>query len=169
MNERAILLVDMQSFYASVEKVEAPHLENVPLIVSGDPERRSGVVLAACPLAKKRGVQNASRLWEAQEKCPEAVVVRPRMQRYLDVSVMITELLEQYTDLVEPYSIDEQFLDITGSLTLFGSPHEIAQHIQTTIMNQTGIYARVGIGPNKVLAKMACDHFAKKTHPASMN
>ncbi|WP_345807811.1 DNA polymerase IV [Bacillus pumilus] len=162
MNERAILLVDMQSFYASVEKVEAPHLKNVPLIVSGDPERRSGVVLAACPLAKKRGVQNASRLWEAQEKCPEAVVVRPRMQRYLDISVMITELLEQYTDLVEPYSIDEQFLDITGSLTLLGSPREIAQNIQTTIMNQTGIYARVGIGPNKVLAKMACDHFAKK-------
>ncbi|MCY7729997.1 DNA polymerase IV, partial [Bacillus safensis] len=162
MNERAILLVDMQSFYASVEKVEAPHLKDVPLIVSGDPERRSGVVLAACPLAKKRGVQNASRLWEAQEKCPEAVVVRPRMQRYLDVSVMMTELLEQYTDLVEPYSIDEQFLDITGSVTLLGSPREIAQNIQTTIMNQTGIYARVGIGPNKVLAKMACDHFAKK-------
>lgn len=82
---------------------------------------------------------------------------------------MITELLEQYTDLVEPYSIDEQFLDITGSLTLLGSPREIAQNIQTTIMNQTGIYARVGIGPNKVLAKMACDHFAKKTHLAFMN
>ncbi|MGE6629429.1 DNA polymerase IV [Bacillus sp. NPDC077027] len=162
MVKKTILLVDMQSFYASVEKVESPHLANIPLIVSGDPERRSGVVLAACPLAKKCGVQNASRLWEAQIKCPEAVVVRPRMQRYLDVSVMITELLEQYTDLVEPYSIDEQFLDITGSMKLFGSSHVIAEKIQTAIMNKTGIYARVGIGPNKVLAKMACDHFAKK-------
>ena len=96
------------------------------------------------------------------------MVVRPRMQRYLDVSVMITELLEQYTDLVEPYSIDEQFLDITGSLTLFGSPHEIAQHIQTTIMNQTGIYARVGIGLIKCSLKWPVT-ILPKTDQASMN
>lgn len=157
-----ILLVDMQSFYASVEKAEAPHLKNRPVIVSGDPERRSGVVLAACPLAKRYGVKNAERLWEAQAKCPDAVIVRPRMQRYIDVSVMITELFERYTDLVEPYSIDEQFLDVTGSRRLFGDPFTIAKSIQQAIMREFGIYARVGIGPNKALAKMACDHFAKK-------
>ncbi|MHC8426953.1 DNA polymerase IV [Bacillus velezensis] len=157
-----ILLVDMQSFYASVEKAEAPHLKSRPMIVSGDPERRSGVVLAACPLAKRYGVKNAERLWEAQAKCPDAVIVRPRMQRYIDVSVMITELFERYTDLVEPYSIDEQFLDVTGSRRLFGDPFTIAESIQQAIMREFGIYARVGIGPNKALAKMACDHFAKK-------
>ena len=163
MNERFCKL-GYAVVYASVEKVEAPHLEDVPLIVSGDPERRSGVVLAACPLAKKRGVQNASRLWEAQEKCPEAVVVRPRMQRYLDVSVMMTELLEQYTDPSRTrIHLMNSFSMITGSVTTtrFASARN-AENIQTTIMNQTGIYARIGIGPNKVLAKMACDHFAKQ-------
>ncbi len=130
MKEKVIFLVDMQSFYASVEKAENPHLKNKPVIVSGDPEKRGGVVLAACPLAKQKGVVNASRLWEAQEKCPEAVVLRPRMQRYIDVSLQITAILEEYTDLVEPYSIDEQFMDITGSQKLFGTPMEIAKSIQ---------------------------------------
>ena len=83
------------------------------------------------------------------------------MQRYIDVSVMITELFERYTDLVEPYSIDEQFLDVTGSRRLFGDPFTIAESIQQAILREFGIYARVGIGPNKALAKMACDHFAK--------
>ncbi len=162
MNKQ-ILLVDMQSFYASIEKSDNPHLKRKPVIVSGDPERRSGVVLAACPLAKQYGVKNAERLWEAQQKCPEATVVRPRMQRYLEVSCQITDLLERFTDLVEPYSIDEQFLDVTASQTLFGNSLTIAQNLQADILAKTGVYARVGIGPNKVLAKMACDHFAKKS------
>ncbi|ARW07385.1 MULTISPECIES: DNA polymerase IV [Bacillus] len=162
MKEKVIFLVDMQSFYASVEKAENPHLKNRPVIVSGDPKRRSGVVLAACPLAKKKGVANASRLWEAQEKCPEAVVLRPRMQRYIDVSLQITAILEEYTDMVEPYSIDEQFMDVTGSQKLFGRPEDIARSIQDRVMREMGVYARVGIGPNKALAKIACDNFAKK-------
>lgn len=160
--EKVIFLVDMQSFYASVEKADHPELKDYPLIVSGDPERRSGVVLAACPLAKKHGVKNAFRLWEAQMLCPEAVVVRPRMQRYLDVSIKITEILERYTNMVEPYSIDEQFMDLTGSQLLFGTPLEIAKKIQKDIMAETGVRARCGIGPNKVLAKIACDNFSKK-------
>ncbi|HHY20549.1 MAG TPA: DNA polymerase IV [Bacilli bacterium] len=162
MKEKVIFLVDMQSFYASVEKADKPHLKNQPVIVSGDPERRSGVVLAACPLAKKYGVKNAARLWEAQQKCPHAIILRPRMQHYLNVSLHITRILEMYSDLVEPYSIDEQFVDITGSQRLFGSPVEIAQKIQKAILEDTGVYARIGIGENKVLAKMACDNFAKK-------
>lgn len=162
MRDKVIFLVDMQSFYASVEKAAHPHLKNSPVIVSGDPERRSGVVLAACPLAKKYGVNNAERLWEAQQKCPQAVVIRPRMQVYINVSLQITSILKRFTDLVEPYSIDEQFMDITGSQHLFGTPLEIARMIQATIMNETHIRARVGIGHTKVLAKMACDHFAKR-------
>lgn len=163
MKDKVIFLVDMQSFYASIEKVEHPELQDKPVIVSGDPERRSGVVLAACPLAKKWGVQNASRLWEAQQLCPNAVIVRPHMQRYLDVSVQITNTFKnRFTDLVEVYSIDEQFLDVTASTRLFGEPFAIAQDIRNTIMNEFGINARVGIGPNKVLAKIACDNFSKK-------
>lgn len=162
MKKKVIFLVDMQSFYASIEKAAHPELAHQPVIISGDPERRSGVVLAACPLAKTHGVQNASRLWEAQKQCPQAVVLRPRMQLYVDFSVQITNILNQFTDLVEVYSIDEQFLDVTASQRLFGDPLTIAKKIQSTIMNDMGIRARVGIGPNKILAKMACDQFAKK-------
>lgn len=160
--EKQIFLVDMQSFYASIEKADHPHLHEKPVIVSGDPKRRTGVVLAACPLAKRYGVKNAERLWEAQQKCPEATIVRPRMQRYLEVSCQITEILERFTDLVEPYSVDEQFLDVTASQTIFGDSFNMAQRIQSEILHKTGVNARVGIGPNKMLAKMACDHFAKK-------
>ncbi|WP_085520936.1 DNA polymerase IV [Tuberibacillus sp. Marseille-P3662] len=162
MKGSVIFLVDMQSFYVSVEKADDPTLQNQPVIVSGDPERRSGIILAACPIAKEFGVETAEPLWKAQQKCPQAVVRRPRMQRYIDMSLQITKICEQFTDLVEPFSIDEQFLDVTGSQRLFGEPFEIATKIQTRIMAVTGVYARVGMGPNKVLAKMACDNFAKK-------
>ncbi|TCS95103.1 DNA polymerase IV [Hazenella coriacea] len=160
--EPVIFLVDMQSFYASVEKALRPELKERPLVVSGDPERRHGVVLAACPIAKSYGIKNAETLWEAQKSCPQLVVVRPRMKLYLNMSLRITEILEQFSDQVEPYSIDEQFIAVHGSQQLFGKPEEIAVKIQKEIQQQIKVYARVGIGPNKVLAKMACDHFAKK-------
>jgi len=84
------------------------------------------------------------------------------MQLYIDVSIQISKIMEQFTDLVEPFSIDEQFMDVTGSQRLFGDQFEIAKKLQSKILNDTGVYARVGIGPNKILAKMACDNFAKK-------
>jgi len=162
-NERTIFLVDMQSFYASVEKAAHPEFRDKPLIVAGDPARRSGIVLAACPIAKKYGVTTAERVGEAVRKCPEVVVIRPHMQEYINVSLQISAILERFSDLVEPYSIDEQFVDVTGTMALFGKdPVEVALRIQAAIGRETGVYARVGIGPNKVLAKMACDNFAKK-------
>lgn len=157
-----ILLADIQSFYASVEIADNPKLKGKPVIVSGDPERRSGIILAANPAAKAYGVKTAQTLWEAKQHCPHAIVVQPRMQRYIDVSTKITDILESYTDLVEPFSIDEQFLDVTGSQSLFGDPVTIARKIQKDIWDQTGVYGRVGIGENKILAKIACDCFAKK-------
>jgi nucleotidyltransferase/DNA polymerase involved in DNA repair len=161
--ERIIFLVDMQSFYASVEKAAHPEFRDKPLIVAGDPARRSGIVLAACPIAKRYGVTTAERLGEAVRKCPEVIVIRPHMQEYINVSLQISGILERFSDLVEPYSIDEQFIDVTGTLPLFGrDPVEVALKIQAAIGRETGVYARVGIGPNKVLAKMACDNFAKK-------
>lgn len=160
--KKVIFLVDMQSFYASVEKADNSRLQNKPVIVAGDPERRSGIILAACPLAKKSGIKTAEPLWEARRKCPEAIIVRPRMKRYIEVSYQITQILEQFTDLVEAFSIDEQFLDVTGSQRLFGNRLTIAQKLQVAVMEGTGVYSRIGIGPNKVLAKIACDAFAKK-------
>lgn len=161
--ERVILLVDCQSFYASVEKAARPDLRDRPIAV-GDPARKSGIVLAACPLAKARGVTTAERVGQAQAKCPDLVVIRPRMQNYITISLLITEILESFTDQVEPFSIDEQFLDVTGSVGQWGSPEEIARQIQARVLLSTGVWTRVGIGPTKILAKMACDNFAKK-HP----
>ncbi|WP_339235648.1 DNA polymerase IV [Paenibacillus sp. FSL R5-0517] len=161
-DRRVIMLADCQSFYASVEKSAHPEYKDLPLVVAGDPARRSGIILAACPLAKSYGITTAERLGEALAKCPDVVVVRPRMAEYIRVSLHITRILQSYTDLVEPYSIDEQFLDVTGSLELFGSPETIARSIQSRVMEETGVYIRIGISDTKVVSKMACDLYAKK-------
>jgi DNA polymerase-4 len=161
--KRVILLADCQSFYASVEKEANPAIRNKPVVVAGDPKRRSGIILAACPLAKQHGITTAESLREAVQKCPQLVVSLPRMQHYIDVSIHITRILESYTDLVEPFSIDEQFADVTDSLAHFGcSPEELAAHIRMRVMNETGINTRIGISENKILAKIGCDIFAKK-------
>lgn len=124
---------------------------------------RSGIILAACPIAKSYGVSTAERLGEALKKCPDLVVMRPRMQHYIDVSLMITKIYEEFTDLVEVFSIDEQFLDITASLPIFGDPDTIAQTIQRKVLQQTGVKVRIGISSNKILAKIATDIWAKKS------
>ncbi|MBP1999370.1 DNA polymerase-4 [Paenibacillus shirakamiensis] len=162
-NTRTIFLADCQSFYASVEKADYPQYKDRPLAVAGDPSRRSGIILAACPLAKVHGVTTAETLGEALKKCPDLVIMRPRMQHYIDVSLQITQIYKQYTDLVEIFSIDEQFLDMTGSFGIFGNdPYRIAQDIQQKVLRETGVRVRVGMGPNKILAKAATDIWAKK-------
>ncbi|SET37948.1 DNA polymerase IV [Paenibacillus sp. NFR01] len=158
--ERMILLSDCQSFYASVEKAAHPEYQDKPVAV-GDPTRMNGIVLAACPLAKAQGVTTASRVGEAKTKCPELIVIRPRMATYIKVSLLISEIYQTYTDLVEPYSIDEQFLDVTGSLSYFRGLPEIIQSIQNHVRLSTGVNTRVGIGPTKILAKMA-NNLAKR-------
>ncbi|BBN98475.1 DNA polymerase IV [Sporolactobacillus terrae] len=160
--DHTIFLIDMQTFYASVEKMDFPGFRSKPLIVAGDPKQRSGIVLAACPIAKQFGVLTAEPLGQALNKCPQAIVRLPRMQHYINMSAAVTRFLQHYTHLVEPYSIDEQFMDVTSSLNLFGDPLTLAQKIQQDMQRRFGIYVRIGIGPNKALAKMACDHFSKK-------
>ncbi len=160
---RTIMLIDMQSFYASCEKVKYPQYKNSPLVVAGDPDRRSGIVLAACPIAKQYGVSTADRLWEALNKCPNLVVIKPNMQYYIDQSIQITKIVESFTDLVEQYSIDELFGDFTNSMHLFAdNPIDLAKQIQMKIKETTGIYARCGISHNKIMAKVCCDIVAKK-------
>ncbi|MCD1257884.1 DNA polymerase IV [Paenibacillus athensensis] len=160
---RVILLADCESFYASVEKAANPAYAKRPLVVASEPSKASGLILAACPIAKTFGISTTERLGAALAKCPELVIVPPRMQTYINISLLITGIFEQFTELVEPYSIDEQFLDLSGSLSLWGgSPEAIASHIQQRVLLQTGVWTRIGIGPTKVLAKMACDLFAKK-------
>ncbi|RKN74977.1 DNA polymerase IV [Paenibacillus ginsengarvi] len=159
---RVVFLADCQSFYASVEKAHRPELEGKPVVVAGDPERRSGIILAACPIAKSFGVTTAETIRESLAKCPQLEIIKPRMQLYIDVSLQITEIYERFSDLVEPFSIDEQFVDVSASTALYGDPTEIARAIQSQVWNETRVRTRVGIGENKILAKMACDNFAKK-------
>lgn len=162
--KRTIMLIDMQSFYASVEKAKYPQYRDLPLVVAGDPARRSGIILAACPLAKAYGVTTAEPLWQALQKCPDLVIVRPHMEQYIAKSMEIKHIIESYTDLVEPYSIDEVFADVTGSLHFYnGDAYALAKKIQAHILQDTQIFARFGIGENKVVSKLACDLVAKKT------
>ncbi|GMX64561.1 DNA polymerase IV [Paenibacillus elgii] len=159
---RIIGLADCQSFYASVEKASHPEYRDKPLVVAGDPERRSGIILAACPIAKSYGVTTAETLREALAKCPELIIMKPRMQHYIDVSMQITQIYREYTDLVEQYSVDEQFVDFTFSQKMFGDPVEVAKAIQAKVLMFTGVRIRFGLSSSKVLAKMACDLYAKK-------
>ncbi|RSL30882.1 DNA polymerase IV [Salibacterium salarium] len=162
--ERTVFLIDMQSFYASFEKVYQMNLDDKPVVVAGDPKIRSGVILAACPIAKQWGIKTAEALWEAKNKCPDLVVIQPRMQAYLDASVEIASVLESFSDQVEPYSVDEIFVEMTYVLDGYGGDAYAAAHVMKRQMKRMlGVNARIGIGPTKVLAKMACDHFAKKT------
>jgi len=156
---RSILHVDMDAFYASVEQLDHPEYKGRPVIVGADPKGGTGRgVVAACSYeARKFGVRSALPISRAWKLCPDGVYVRPRMKRYVEVSGQIMQVFRRYTDLVEPLSIDEAFLDITGSIALFGPPEQIARSIKNEIREQTGLTASVGLAPNKFLAKIASD------------
>jgi len=152
---RAILHVDMDAFYASVEQHDNPELAGQPVVVGGAGGR--GVVAAASYEVRRFGVHSAMPMREALKRCPHAVVVRPRMKRYREVSEQVFEIFGQFTDLVEGLSLDEAFLDVTGSVGLFGSAEEMAREIKNRIRLRTGLTASVGVSHNKLLAKLASE------------
>jgi nucleotidyltransferase/DNA polymerase involved in DNA repair len=156
---RAILHIDMDAFYASIEQLDHSEYQGKPVIVGADPKGGTGRgVVAACSYeARKFGVRSALPISRAWKLCPQGIYVRPRMRRYVEVSAQIMEIFRNYTDLVEPLSIDEAFLDITGSVALFGPPAEIARSIKQEIRERTGLTASAGLAPNKFLAKIASD------------
>jgi DNA polymerase IV len=152
---RAILHIDMDAFYASVEEQDRPELKGKPLIVGGTSGR--GVVAAASYAVRRYGVRSAMPMGEALRLCPEAVCVRPRMARYKQVSDQVFAIFREFTPLVEGLSLDEAFLDVTSSRQLMGSAERIGGEIRRRIRAQTGLTASVGIAPNKLLAKIASD------------
>ncbi|HEX6791438.1 MAG TPA: DNA polymerase IV [Candidatus Krumholzibacteria bacterium] len=154
--QRAIIHVDMDAFYASVEVMDNPSLAGKPVIVGGTPETR-GVVAAASYEARKFGVHSAMSSYRAHRLCPHGVFILPRMSRYVEVSRHIHDILESFTPLVEPISIDEAFLDVTASRSLFGDATEIGRAIKQRIRGEIGLVASVGVAPNKFLAKLASD------------
>ncbi|PLS01669.1 DNA polymerase IV [Neobacillus cucumis] len=155
-NGRVILHVDMNSFYASVEMAFDPDLKGKAVAIAGNVEERRGIIVTCSYEARKYGVKTTMPLWEAKKLCPHLVVMKPNFERYRAASTAMFELLRQYTELVEPVSIDEGYMDITESFS-FGSPIEIAESIQKRILEQLDLPCSIGIAPNKFLAKTASD------------
>jgi DNA polymerase-4 len=153
---RHILHVDMDAFFAAVEQLDRPELRGKPVLVGGDPHGR-GVVSTASYEARAFGCHSAIPMAQAVRLCPQAVVVHPRMERYAEVSRQVFEVLERFTPLVEPLSIDEAFLDVTGSERLFGPAEQLARELKRRIHAETKLTASVGLAPNKFLAKLASD------------
>jgi len=153
---RHIIHVDMDAFYAAVEQLDRPELRGKPVLVGGDPKGR-GVVSTASYEARPYGCHSAMPMAQAVRLCPHAAVVRPRMDRYVEVSERIFDVFEQFTPLIEPISIDEAFLDVTGSTRLLGEPVEIATSLKREIRKKTQLTASAGVAPNKFLAKLASD------------
>ena len=153
-DSNALLLPD----YASVEMLHHPEFAGMPLAVGGDPEARHGIVLTANYIAKKKGVKTGMALWQAKQVCPEIIFVPPRMDLYLRFSQMAREIYSEYTDKIEPYGIDEAWLDVSDSGNLKGSGMTIAREISHRIKYELGVTVSIGISWNKIYAKLGSDY-----------
>lgn len=156
--DRVILHCDMNGFFASVELLDYPELRNMPMAVCGEPKNRHGIILAKNDIAKSFGIKTAETLWQAKRKCPNLQCVPPHMEKYLLYSKKINEIYYRYTDLVEPFSIDESWLDVTASQQLFGTGPQIAEQIRTTIKSELGLTLSVGVSYNKIFAKLGSEY-----------
>lgn len=157
--ERWILHCDCNSFYASVELLEHPELRDVPVAVCGDPDGRRGIVLAKNEAAKRYGVQTAETIWQARAKCPALTLLPPHRERYRAFYARINEIYQEYTARVEPFSIDESWLDVTQTWRLFApSPQALADALRARVRAETGLTISVGVSFNKVFAKMGSDY-----------
>ncbi|MDA0321253.1 MAG: DNA polymerase IV [Verrucomicrobia bacterium] len=151
-----ILHIDMDAFYASIEQLDAPELRGKPVVVGAPPDRR-GVVATASYEARAFGVRSAMPSRTAYKLCPQATFVPVRMSRYADVSRMLMELLHRYTPIVEKISVDEAFMDVSGSMRLWPDPVKLAQDLTSSVRRDLELTASVGVAPNKFLAKLASD------------
>ncbi len=157
MADRIILHCDFNNFFASVSLLHNPTLKDLPVAVCGDSENRHGIILAKNKIAKGFGVKTAEPIFEAKRKCPELVMLPPLYSEYRKYSEKAHEIYSRYTDLIEPFGIDECWLDVTGSTMLFGSGEEIAEKIRRDIKREFGLTVSIGISFNKVFAKLGSD------------
>lgn len=161
--DRVILHVDLNNFYASVECLHHPQLRDKPVAVGGDSQARHGIVLAKNELAKSCGVKTGEAIWQALEKCPPLVVVPPHFQQYLRFSRMARNIYLDYTDQMEPFGIDECWLDITGTLSAekqgnrIATGEAIAHQIRRRVREEMGVTVSVGVSFNKIFAKLGSD------------
>ena len=156
--DRVILHCDCNSFFASVETVLNPEYKDVPMAVCGSVEDRHGIVLAKNELAKKYGIVTAETVYSAKRKCPGLVIAPPHHEEYVKFSRRVNEIYSRYTDLIEPFGIDESWLDVTRSQKIFGTGEEIANKIREDVKREIGITISVGVSFNKVFAKLGSDY-----------
>ncbi len=157
--ERTILHVDMNSCYASIECLHNPAIRNKPVAVGGDVEQRHGIILAKNEIAKKFNIKTGEALWQAKEKCPDLVIVPPHYDRYLRFSGMARNIYNQYTDKVEAFGLDENWLDLTGSISyLKKDGFTLAEEIRHRIKKELGITVSIGVSWNKIFAKLGSDY-----------
>ncbi len=155
--ERTILHCDMNNFYASVECMLNPELKGHPVAVCGSTADRHGIVLAKNYEAKKYNIQTGEVVWQAKQKCKDLIVVQPHYEQYIKYSRLARDIYNRYTDLVEPFGMDECWLDVTGSTHVFGTGYEIADEIRETIKFELGLTISVGVSFNKIFAKLGSD------------
>lgn len=157
--DRVIFHCDCNGFYASVELLSHPELRNAPVAVCGDPKSRHGIILAKNELAKGFGVKTAETIWQAQKKCPGLVLLPAHHRLYEEYSKKVNAIYEHFTDLIEPFGIDESWLDVTGTLHLFGNdPKALADRIRNTVRQELGLTISVGVSFNKIFAKLGSDY-----------
>ena len=156
--ERTILHSDINCCYAAIEYLHHPELAGKPLAVGGDPESRHGIVLTADYIAKKYGVKTGMALWQAKQVCPDITFISPRMDLYLRFSRMAHEIYSEYTDLQEPYGIDECWLDVTASSSIKGDGYKIAEEISNRMKSELGITVSIGVSFDKIYAKLGSDY-----------
>lgn len=147
----------MNNFYASVECMLNPKLKGHPVAVCGSTEERHGIVLAKNYEAKAYGIQTGESTYQAQQKCKDLIVVKPHYEQYIKYSKLAREIYNEYTDLVEPFGMDECWLDVTGSTVLFGTGYDIAEKIRTEIKFKLGLTVSIGVSFNKIFAKLGSD------------
>ena len=155
---RVILHCDMNGFFASVELLDYPEFRDKPMAVCGDPESRHGIILTKNEIAKRYGIVTAETLWQARKKCPDLQTVPPHHKKYQHYSRLINEIYLQYTDMVEPFSVDESWLDVTASQKLFGNGKQIADKIRHQVKKELGLTLSAGVSFNKIFAKMGSDY-----------
>ena len=155
VQSKHIIHLDMDAFYPSVEMLDNPALKGKPVIVGGRKER--GVVSSASYEARKFRIHSAQPIAKAKRLCPDGIFLPVRMSRYQEISKQVFEIFHRFTPLVEPISIDEAFLDVTGSIRLFGQPENIAKNIKQIILTETGLTISAGVAPSKFVAKIASD------------
>ena len=156
--DRSILHVDINSCYANIEILHRPELRGKPVVVGGDVEARHGIVLAKSQEAKPYGIKTGECIWQAKQKCPGLIVLPPNYALYLRFSRLIRALFAEYTDQVEPFGLDECWLDVTGSTHLFGTGPEIAEQIRQRVKKELGITVSIGVSWNKIFAKLGSDY-----------